>query len=56
MSDSDKGRVQGDPIEDDSTPKTSRGRGWFGDPKAHAEAGRKGGKARSRKYHASASV
>jgi hypothetical protein len=28
-----------------------RGRGWFGNPKAHAEAGRKGGLARSRKYN-----
>ncbi len=52
----DKGRVQGDPADDISAPKTSRGRGWFDHPKEHAEAGRKGGKARSRKYHANQSV
>jgi len=26
-----------------------QGRGWHGDPKGHAEAGRKGGRARGRK-------
>jgi hypothetical protein len=41
----DKDDVQ---MMDNQTP---RGRGWFGNPKAHAEAGRKGGLARSRKYN-----
>jgi hypothetical protein len=27
----------------------SKGKGWFGDPKGHAAAGRKGGLARSKK-------
>ncbi|MCR4263998.1 MAG: hypothetical protein NUV98_04760 [Candidatus Roizmanbacteria bacterium] len=30
------------------TKTNSQGRGWHGDSKAHAEAGRKGGRARSR--------
>lgn len=28
--------------------QNNRGKGWFGDPQGHANAGRKGGKARAR--------
>ncbi|HUW24651.1 MAG TPA: hypothetical protein VMW04_03420 [Patescibacteria group bacterium] len=52
MADSDKGRIQEESEEDDATQRSSKGRGWFGDSARHAEAGRKGGLARSRKYHA----
>ena len=50
MTDDTKMRVQDD-LADDITPAKGKGRGWWGDPKAHAEAGRKGGRARSRKYN-----
>lgn len=33
-----------------SNNKESKGRGWHGDPKGHAEAGRKGGQASSGKF------
>lgn len=56
MADNDKGRIQEDPEEDDTSQRQSKGRGWFGDSARHAEAGRKGGRARSRKYHASVSA
>jgi len=54
MADDTKVRVQDDLMDDDSTPTKGKGRGWWGNRKAHAEAGRKGGLARSRKYHQNA--
>jgi hypothetical protein len=56
MADSDKGRIQEDSGEDDTHQRSSKGRGWFGDSARHAEAGRKGGLARSRKYHSKMSA
>ncbi|MBU2577687.1 hypothetical protein KKA69_02535 [Patescibacteria group bacterium] len=44
----DKDNIQEEMMDNQHSP---RGRGWFGNPKAHAEAGRKGGLARSRKYN-----
>jgi len=35
-------------LDDWDTQRPHRGKGWFGDSARHAEAGRKGGKARSR--------
>jgi len=56
MADNDKGRIQEEPEEDDANPRSPKGRGWFGDSVRHAEAGRKGGLARSRKYHTKMNV
>lgn len=51
MADDFKAKVQDELTEEGATPKKGKGRGWWGDSKAHAEAGRKGGRARSRKYN-----
>jgi hypothetical protein len=54
MADDTKERVQEDLMDEESTSTKGKGRGWWGNRKAHAEAGRKGGLARSRKYQQNA--
>jgi len=51
MADDSKVKIEDELMEEESAPVKGKGRGWWGDPKAHAEAGRKGGRARSRKYN-----
>ena len=42
--------MQGDDYSQKNSKK-KKGRGWHGDSRGHAEAGRKGGQARGRKSH-----